>query len=71
MDEAKMALLVSHELAHYLQDHQVMRLCHSVLQEKVVRHIQPRFNQNFSKFDPVVAAFEKRTKLQRHSYFYP
>ena len=26
MDEAKMALLISHELAHYLMDHQVYRL---------------------------------------------
>ena len=35
MDEAKLALLVSHELAHYLMDHNVYRMGVSLIQEKV------------------------------------
>ena len=34
MDEAQLALLISHELAHYLMDHQVNRLGHAILQKQ-------------------------------------
>ena len=34
MDEAKLALLVSHELAHYLMDHQVYRMARGFFHNK-------------------------------------
>ena len=36
MNEAKLVLLISHELAHYLMDHQVYRLSIGLFREKIM-----------------------------------
>ena len=65
MDEAKLALLVSHELAHYLMDHNVYRMGVSLIQEKVFN------NQKLYKKDPIKRDFMARTKLHSYSDYYP
>ena len=72
MDEAKLALLISHEFAHYLMDHQILRLFLGMIREKILSHILPKKNtMDSSSVDPVRKDFIARTKLQQYSCYYP
>ena len=61
MDEAKLALLVSHELSHYLLDHQVSRIGCSMYRENVWKRYFNLAKQDF--YDPVREDFKEKTKL--------
>jgi predicted SprT family Zn-dependent metalloprotease len=71
MDEARLALLVSHELAHYLMDHQVNRLAVSWFREHVYTKAFKVKSQRLAETDPIKNDFKARTKLQSYSCFYP
>ena len=71
MDEAKLALLVSHELAHYLMDHQVSRLLNAYFRVTFFAPIMARYSSRGEPDDPVKTDFRKRTRLQSFVCFYP
>lgn len=67
MDEAKLALLISHELSHYLMDHQVQRMGLGFIRDK----INMKLGQGKAQLDPTKKEFMAKTKLQSYSCFYP
>ena len=71
MDEAKLALLLSHELAHHLLDHQVYRLGASLLRDRILQPYFFSWLDQSDKRDPIQADFKNRTKLQSYSSYYP
>ena len=42
LDEAKLALLVSHELSHYLMDHQLSRLYTGLIRDKIYKYLESK-----------------------------
>lgn len=71
MDEASVALLVSHELAHFLMDHQVYRLALSWFRANVYTNAFKVASQKVADMDPIRNDFKARTRLQAYSCFYP
>ena len=72
MNEERLAVLLSHELAHYLLDHQVLRLAKGYF----VKNIYSKFvfrNAGFREaYDPTKQEFrDKVVKKQKYSCFYP
>lgn len=68
MNEAEVALMISHELSHYLLEHQVSRLA-SFWAELYVR---PRmFDLKKELREAIKEEFKEKTVLQKISCFYP
>lgn len=72
MREEQLALLIAHELSHYLLDHQVLRLAKAYF----ITHVYSRFifrNAGFKEiYDPTKQEFrDKVVKKQKFSCFYP
>lgn len=68
MKEAEVALMLSHEISHYLLEHQVSRLA-SFFGELYVR---PRmFDLKKELRDAIKEEFKEKTVLQKISCFYP
>ena len=71
MKEEKIALIICHELAHYLLDHQVLRLTKAIGQhyfsgKKFFKHAT-----SIEVYDPILEEFMKKTVKQKYSCFYP
>ena len=72
-----LSLLISHELAHYLLDHQVTRVL-SAFENGYLRgqifneeNLSPLNSKNNVKvYDPMQKEFEKRVWLQKYSCYY-
>jgi hypothetical protein len=72
MQEEHLALLLSHELAHYLLEHQPLRLAKDFLVNDLYRRLF-RFKPGYTELhDPIKDEFRaKVSNKQRHSCFYP
>ena len=70
MDEAKLALLISHELSHYLLGHQVERIGHAIFTEYLKKRWF-RMTEQKDIYDPVREDFKLKTRLHRYSCYYP
>ena len=57
MDEPKLALFISHELAHYLMDHQVSRLVNMLFREYIWTPWVGKWQQK-DVYDPVREDFK-------------
>eukprot|EP00347_Sterkiella_histriomuscorum_P010065 403338818 len=72
MQEEQVALLLCHELSHYLLDHQVLRIMKSIIHNffintlsyKKIRERQDEFQ------DPVFEEYRNKTKIQQFMCFY-
>lgn len=69
-DEQALALLISHELAHYLLDHNVKRSFVSFFWAYIHRNLF-RMPSSSEIYDPLTLEFKERTKLQKFSCYYP
>mgnify|MGYP001807269494 CR=1 FL=1 len=72
MDEAKVALLIAHELSHFLLDHQVSRLS-SMLGTYIVNKYKLKLGsyKDLDPYDPVTEEFKNKKTMQKYSCFYP
>ena len=72
MDEASLSLLISHELAHYLLDHQVMRLRSVFVYEKITKRLNGVLRKKVEGQETAIEKeFKKRTQMVYWSDFYP
>lgn len=70
MKEEQVSLLIGHELAHYLLDHQPLRLLKWLMVTHVVNKLFVMPNKH-SLHEPVVQDFKDKTYLHSFSCFYP
>ncbi|CDW80167.1 m48 family [Stylonychia lemnae] len=71
MKEEQVALLICHELAHYILDHQIQRLLNS-LGHYMLKDLGLFKLKSDIKFrDPTLDEFKKRTQVQHYLCFYP
>ena len=67
-NEMLLSLLISHELAHYLLDHQAMRMIHSFLLGYCYKRLFPnkdwRDHEEVVVHDPLKYEFDDKTYLQ-------
>lgn len=66
---AKIGLLISHELAHYLLDHQEHRIMNAVLLPLMLPSVRGK-DMDLEMYDPLREELKKRRSLQVYSCFY-
>ena len=69
-DMSKLGLLICHELAHYLMDHQPKRLT-SIWLHNMVGNTFLKSKSEAKLFDPIRNEFENHIKLTKFCCFYP
>jgi hypothetical protein len=70
-DPKELALLMCHELSHFLLDHQSSRVTQYLLNEKLKTEYFKTSLERAKVYDPVVEEFDKRTFASCLGCFYP